>query len=543
MVNDNGYKGLGNNFTSDTFFMVDESVSQSTFSDETKTSEENESVWSGGYKLSNDEMPKVPTNVNGYEITEIISDQGSEAIVYYAQKSGVEYAVKIYRYNAPDFDFKLDLLKSIDNPYIVKLIEYGKFGDLPFEVFPYYRNGTLKKMGKVEDSKLKNYIYQINEGLNSLHTGIPGESIIHGDLKPSNIFVSDNFDSVLIGDFGISRVIKNGTFSIDKISGTPEFAPPTRGLVGQEVKTTAYDYGSFGLLVFYMVTGYSYFANWPSDKVIEKWQTGIDIPQNIDGRLRGLMNHLLQIDEQQRYGYEDIKNWYEGAYVKYEKPKNIFKSAEQSKSKSLWLGIFENESIEVDSVPALVDKLKKHWNLARYRIKDTNLYDFIDFYGFPGDVIAGYVKESDVDSAIFKTIYTLSDKSELVYKGKFYSNEEAFFSEVDENDETANEMISKNLLTFYLKQMGKPLKEIEEVRLLEDNKSLPIKFKVWALKYILTANKSFNSWNTLDDFINNLNSIGIQEIYQLVQDEKFLAWLYSKGLTNEVLQIISNKGD
>ena len=53
-----------------------------------------------------------------------------------------------------------------------------------------------------------------------------GKGIAHRDLKFENILLKDkNYDKIKISDFGLSRIIKEGSF-MQTICGTPEYIAP-----------------------------------------------------------------------------------------------------------------------------------------------------------------------------------------------------------------------------------------------------------------------------------------------------------------------------
>ena len=94
---------------------------------------------------------------------------------------------------------------------------------LPFEVLPYYKNGSLQGRKFSLDELKKTIIPCINEALHVLHQN----DIIHKDLKPSNIMLLDDNKRVAIIDFGISSVVEQGnTVLVTKTGMTPEYSAP-----------------------------------------------------------------------------------------------------------------------------------------------------------------------------------------------------------------------------------------------------------------------------------------------------------------------------
>lgn len=73
--------------------------------------------------------------------------------------------------------------------------------------------------------------------------------MVHGDLKPSNILVTQH-NKIMICDFGMSRLYaENGQESqFSGIAGTPKYMPPEM-LVYNQKPITAADIWSFGCLL------------------------------------------------------------------------------------------------------------------------------------------------------------------------------------------------------------------------------------------------------------------------------------------------------
>ncbi len=486
----------------------------------------------------------VGTSIDDYFITELISDEGNEANVYVARKNGNDYALKIYKRKINVSNSKLSLLQNIDCEYVTKIRDYGNYKESFYEVYDYFKNGTLENLKKVDPDKIKSYINQINEGINSLHNLNDGTGIIHGDIKPSNIFVSDDREHVVIGDFGISSIVEDGDYNISDMCGTPEFAPPSTGVVNKVKKTTAFDYGSFGLVVFYMATGYSYFANMSTTGITETWAKGIEIPDTLDTRIKMLLKGLL-CDEKERFGYKEVKDWYDGSFVHVVKPKDVFAKKKTSNVMTLWFGVIDNENIDVSSVSELVTQMKKHWKQAKYKLKDENLFSFLNQFDNTHDLveeIRKIVKENDEDSAVFKVIYTLSSDSDIVYKGKNYGDAAKFISELATNpDDDAREIILKNLFHFYISKMGYSDEVMCIINEIISLNGCSERVKVNILNYVFSKNKAYNNWNTIEEMRADVSNMSLQEIDELSDNEEFIAWLYSQGL-KELSMEMANYG-
>ena len=99
----------------------------------------------------------------------------------------------------------LAALEGVDCPYIAPMYYSGSYSGRHFEVLPYYRRGSLRGRQFGIDELKSRIIPEINEALGALHDA----GIIHKDLKPSNIMLTDSGDIAII-DFGISSVQSDG---------------------------------------------------------------------------------------------------------------------------------------------------------------------------------------------------------------------------------------------------------------------------------------------------------------------------------------------
>ena len=482
------------------------------------------------------------TSIAGYRILDPISTKGSESVVYKAMKGGSDYALKLYMRDGVLSENKMQALMQLQCPYVAKLCDYGTFEGHPFEVYRYYKNGTLEGKGRIESKHLKEYINQINEALHCLHTAQGVAGMVHGDLKPSNIFISDDGESVLLGDFGVSNIKTASGSQFSQICGTPEFAPPSTGVMDLMKKGPAFDYGALGLVIFYMATGYSYFAGLSAAEIAEGWERGIQIPAELDTRIKMLLKGLLRPEESLRFGYEQVLDWYRGSFVQASAPKKLYSQNQGNVNVSLWFGFFDGQIVDVTSVEELVAQMRLHWDQAVLKMRDSNFYQFLDSFYPDGEVTAkirGYLDEGDDDSAVFKTIYTLSDNAQIVYKGRNFGTATKLIEALVAQDPDAREIIAKGLFLFYVDVMGYPPDTFRAMQEILAMKHCSESFKLQIIGYMFADDKSYNGWKNVDHLRTAVSGMSLDQIEDLVKKTDFLAWLYVIGMKEQVLSIIN----
>ena len=112
------------------------------------------------------------------------------------------------------------------HPHIVRVLEFGVEGNLPFLVMDYAPNGNLRdhhaKGTALPLDLVVTYTKQVASALYYAHT----EKLIHRDVKPENMLVGRH-NEILLSDFGIA-VVAHSTRSQKKedVIGTVDYMAP-----------------------------------------------------------------------------------------------------------------------------------------------------------------------------------------------------------------------------------------------------------------------------------------------------------------------------
>ncbi|KAM3206349.1 hypothetical protein ACQJBY_061811 [Aegilops geniculata] len=140
---------------------------------------------------------------------------------------------------------------------IVKLVGCCLEVDVPILVYEFVPNGSLEDI--LHDKRVPLTVNQrlaiaaeSAEGLSYMHAKT-STNIQHGDVKPANILLDDNF-MPKIADFGISRLIARGNDQhSEEVIGDSNYMDPVYRKTG--LLTNKSDVYSFGLVLYELITG------------------------------------------------------------------------------------------------------------------------------------------------------------------------------------------------------------------------------------------------------------------------------------------------
>jgi streptogramin lyase len=205
------------------------------------------------------------TNVGPYEIKRLLG-AGGMGQVYRAHDPRLEREVAMKVLSTAlakepgyleRFRREARAVAKLNHPNIVPVYDFGEQGDLTYLVMPLISGGTLR------DYLAHRQVLPLSEAV-SIAEQVAGalqyaheRGLVHRDVKPANILMSDE-GRALLSDFGIVRLVQKADAAatlthMGAFVGSPEYAAPEM-VVGEAIDHRV-DVYALGVLLFQMLTG------------------------------------------------------------------------------------------------------------------------------------------------------------------------------------------------------------------------------------------------------------------------------------------------
>ena len=217
---------------------------------------------------------KIPEKIGRYVVDRLLG-QGAMGSVYLGRDPALDRKVAIKTVRDLDLDVQqrksfLDRFRNearaaarLSHPSVVGVYDVGEEEGLgPFIVLEYVPGTTLKQIlrskGTLEPAEILSIASQIASAIDAAHTA----GILHRDVKPDNILVSEDGRAKL-ADFGVARVPDAALTKEGQFLGTPCYAAPETLSSGKYSPRS--DLFSFAAVIYELVCGVRAF---PGDDAI-----------------------------------------------------------------------------------------------------------------------------------------------------------------------------------------------------------------------------------------------------------------------------------
>lgn len=194
-----------------------------------------------------------------YEILEHIGSGGmSDVYKAICHRTNQYVAVKVLRKEYSEDDILVRRFTSearstagLHHPNVVSILEEGVDRDVHYIVMELAEGMTLKRYirryGRLSVRETVDFAIQIASGIQAAHN----HNIIHRDIKPQNIIVSDS-GKLKVTDFGIAKAATGDTIASSTM-GSVRYLSPEQARGGYSDSRT--DIYSLGITIYEMATG------------------------------------------------------------------------------------------------------------------------------------------------------------------------------------------------------------------------------------------------------------------------------------------------
>jgi serine/threonine-protein kinase len=162
--------------------------------------------------------------------------------------------------SADRFRREIQFAARLQHPHIVPLLSAGEAAGRPYFTMPFVEGESLRarldRSGELPLNLAIRILREVASALAYAHR----QGIIHRDIKPDNVLISDDF--AVVTDFGVAKALKEselaktaGTVTTPGMTiGTPAYMSPEQAFADPHVDHRS-DIYSFGVLAYEMLTG------------------------------------------------------------------------------------------------------------------------------------------------------------------------------------------------------------------------------------------------------------------------------------------------
>ena len=503
-----------------------------------------------------------------YTIKQKMKTSSGEADLYLCKSaSGRILVAKVYKRENPLKEGVVEVLKSIRSPYVARVYDVFSWKERTVVILHFYKNGSLNgKTYSLEQLK-RNIIPNINEGLKAIHD----VNLLHKDLKPANIMLCDDGQSVAIIDFGISSLLEEGsTVLLTQTGMTPVYSAPElfKGLALAEA-----DYYSFGITLYELFCGKTPYSGL-SDAEVAMFSSiqRIPLPKEMPGELQKLIAALTYPDitnrhdktnPNRRWMYEEVCAWLKGESLP---SPGGFDTTEINPL------AFEGKTYH--TVRDLAEAMGLNWSAGKRLLFHGTLSNHVRatnaaVYESCNDAIRKASENNTKDDLVFfEFLYDLAPEMTAVFwKGRRFESPSALGREMLEALWQGNEsqyklydsILSERILSIYIMSKDpenegvlKTMKNIENLwKTTKDSKG-DLRYVYYLTAYFLSNqkilkidNEEIRTVNELADYLNRKLQISIKTFIETTHrfvdydgnlDVQLEAWLTSIGKRETIKQ-------
>ena len=258
----------------------------------------------------------IPLNVKSFWLYQPLGGGGMGS-VYKAvseEESG-EFAVKVLPRKKKHDQMLINTLlmegeigKTLGkHPHIIEVVDYGCDGDEYFMVSRFLEGTRLDIFVSSASLLSEKQALEILDQVLDAEIHITNCGYLFRDMKPENIMLVEKTGVVKLFDFGLCMPVEKAANPDpnDPLEGSPFYLPPERIVAAPEGEYS--EIYSLGMLLFYMLTGTTYFSQADVKDLVSKHVRSLRVAsvasrlKNSSQEIIDLVDKMIQKDPNQRY--------------------------------------------------------------------------------------------------------------------------------------------------------------------------------------------------------------------------------------------------
>lgn len=287
------------------------------------------------------------------------------------------------------------MLATLHHPNIVEVIDVFDENNTSYMVMLFIEGRSLQNIvdsqGPLPYPEVVNYMAQVTNAIGYIHD----RHILHRDIKPDNIMITDDYKAILI-DFGSAREFEQDKTQIHTSMLTHGYAP-TEQYTANSRKGSYTDIYAIGATMYFVLTGQVPLEAGArlTERLVEPKELAPDIPDEANRTILKAMQIKAENRHQTVQEFmDDLRNVRPSVLV----DETIGKTS----SKKLWIVLVVAGCIIIALVGFLLLRPKEILEIDKSKI-EYKTYDFTGMNAYPmikvdgGDFIMGTTEIDDED--------------------------------------------------------------------------------------------------------------------------------------------------
>src|SRR6516164_6914345 len=205
------------------------------------------------------ETDRLPGTLGPYRLQDRLGEGGMGVVHLARDPQGGLVAVKVLHPTTTEsanarlrLAREVETMRRVRSPFVAEVLDADVTGEFPYIVTRYVPGTTLDEMvrtrGPLSGAGLRRLAYGTAEALAAIHAA----GVVHRDLKPGNVMLSD--DRPVVIDFGIAQVGDATRLTqTGLVMGTPGYLAPE--VIEGQPSSPASDVHSWGATMAFAATG------------------------------------------------------------------------------------------------------------------------------------------------------------------------------------------------------------------------------------------------------------------------------------------------